>query len=318
LPFDQRENRRNAVFKYKARIAQIDRILNAPPPPSQYGRPVRRSQKGGLQLEEERQQLLFKVADLERADQGAIVLPSARPATADPGFWHDLETRFRELQPDALHDLQAEWISTAWNDAGEQWFISGGGNERTRKLFSWLAEKAAIRLGEPGGSAAVFHWLDLLKRDSPNFRRAFHGTSWDRGKATEHEGGRIERLCEASADYCLKLENEEMSRAAVPEHSELRATASVSAGERPYLKYRSLMRRAILTQLTINPDASDADICRALDSDGGVELPTRWKREPGDRLFFDAYSNARTRTKIETMISKVRLDMRKVGLLSPR
>jgi transposase-like protein len=78
------------------------------------------------------------------------------------------------------------------------------------------------------------------------------------------------------------------------------------------------MKRAILIQLSKEPTASAAEICRALDADGGEELTRQWKRQASDRSFSDAYSDAGTRTKIETMISKVRLDMRKHGLLPLR
>lgn len=79
--------------------------------------------------------------------------------------------------------------------------------------------------------------------------------------------------------------------------------------------YRSEIKRAILTQLALNPKATDGEICRGLDADGSVELPSGWKSKVSDRGFFDAYSDAVRRHKIEVTISKVRKDLRKQGLL---
>ncbi|MGP0018511.1 MAG: hypothetical protein ACLPHP_08085 [Candidatus Sulfotelmatobacter sp.] len=81
------------------------------------------------------------------------------------------------------------------------------------------------------------------------------------------------------------------------------------------LKYRSGVKLAILGALTRNPKATDAEICRALDSDGGEELPSNWKCRSSDRLFFGSYSNAQTRHKIENTISKVRRDLRERRLI---
>ena len=81
------------------------------------------------------------------------------------------------------------------------------------------------------------------------------------------------------------------------------------------LKYRSGLKRAILGVLTRNPDATDAEVCRVLDADGGEELPARWRGRKEDRLFFQAYANPTTKRKVEIAISKIRRDLRDRGLL---
>lgn len=81
------------------------------------------------------------------------------------------------------------------------------------------------------------------------------------------------------------------------------------------LKYRSGIKRAILGALTRNPTATDAEVCRLLDADGGEELPAGWRSRKEDRLFFGAYANQRTKRKIEIAISKIRRDLRDRGLL---
>ena len=126
----------------------------------------------------------------------------------DSESWREIEARFRELQTSGS-SLCAHWTSTAWNDAGEQWYLSGSRDKRLHTHFNWTAESAALRLGHSGGPSAVFFWLDLLRRDSPNFRQDVKGaTHLPDGAETRSEGGTIHRVCEASADYCLKLENE--------------------------------------------------------------------------------------------------------------
>jgi hypothetical protein len=80
--------------------------------------------------------------------------------------------------------------------------------------------------------------------------------------------------------------------------------------------YRSGLKRAILIQLTQNPNATDLEICRGVDADGSVELPASWKANRGDRSFVRAYSDRASRHKIEIAISKVRADLREAGLLS--
>jgi hypothetical protein len=83
-------------------------------------------------------------------------------------------------------------------------------------------------------------------------------------------------------------------------------------------KYRSELKRAVLIQLTQNPRATDNEICRGLDADGSVELPSSWRANRGDRSFTKAYLDAGLRRRIEITISKVRADLRERGLLDPR
>ena len=127
---------------------------------------------------------------------------------ADTESWRDIEARFRELQTSG-GNLCAHWISTSWNEAGEQWYLSGSRDKRLDTRFTWTAEHAVLKLGHSGGSSAAFLWLDLLRRDSPNFRGGGHlATRLADGPEIHAETGTIERICEASADYCLKLQNE--------------------------------------------------------------------------------------------------------------
>jgi hypothetical protein len=132
---------------------------------------------------------------------------------SDTDFWSDLERRFRALQPrDPKEDLVAQWISTKWDESGRQWFISGGSSRRTRTNFEWLAKRGVIGTGKRGGADDLSRWLNLLKRDSPHFLVDGNVASWPHGKLKQNETGRIERVCEASADYCVKLANDREDR----------------------------------------------------------------------------------------------------------
>lgn len=65
-PVDQRENLGNGILKKKARIVEIERILNRAPLTEYRGQPVHGGQNSRLRLEEERQHLLIAVAELEK------------------------------------------------------------------------------------------------------------------------------------------------------------------------------------------------------------------------------------------------------------
>jgi hypothetical protein len=189
LPFDQRQNLREAIIGKKARIAEIERTLNRPIPTSINGVRVHVSMNNRLRLERQRQELLFTLAEQERE----------------------------------LERLVGPYQTTV----------------------------------PPKGVVAA------ATVDTSNWR------------------------AQTSDSPLLK-------------------------------KYRSAIKRAILIQLTQKPDATDLEICRGLDADGGFELPVTWKNRPTNRLFADAYSDARQRNKIQATISKVRRDLRKPGLLSSR
>jgi hypothetical protein len=130
---------------------------------------------------------------------------------SDSAFWPNLADQFRLLRAQGGRALRADWISTAWNPQGDQWYLSGteGGKagRRVHARYKWLAEKAAVRLGHGGGPSALFFWLDRLKSESPNFRGGITLDSFLPDSSPTHaSGGVIEDLCEASADYCLKCE----------------------------------------------------------------------------------------------------------------
>jgi hypothetical protein len=81
------------------------------------------------------------------------------------------------------------------------------------------------------------------------------------------------------------------------------------------LDYRSELKRAVSLVWVINPRATDLDICRRLDADGGVDLPSALNNGGRDRLFVSAYKDPLRRHRLEVTFSRVRKDMRDKGLL---
>jgi hypothetical protein len=85
--FDHDENLRNAILQKKARVAEIERILNRPPLAKYRGQPVHGGQNWRLRLEEERQHLLIAVLELERElerlNQAGISRGSSTPTNSD-------------------------------------------------------------------------------------------------------------------------------------------------------------------------------------------------------------------------------------------
>ena len=79
---------------------------------------------------------------------------------------------------------------------------------------------------------------------------------------------------------------------------------------------RSELRRVISLQLAKNRSATDLEIIRALDADGEVEFPSKWKENNQNRSFESAYrKDKQIRGRLQSTFSKVRSVMRKLGQL---
>jgi hypothetical protein len=76
--------------------------------------------------------------------------------------------------------------------------------------------RAAAELGHTDIPSSVSFWLDLPRRDGTGFET---GTMHD-GLATV-EFGKLSYLCDLSADLCLKLETEEVSKDFAPDVRDL-------------------------------------------------------------------------------------------------
>jgi hypothetical protein len=134
-------------------------------------------------------------------------------AREDTAFWGALEARFRALHEEQLQNRNKAGLHAVWRPDpgdGDPWYL-GGGPDDIRTMFEWLAERAAVRLAQPGGRNAVFFWLDLLKRESPHYRPV-NSSHVVKGKETSWESGTIQLVCMASAEYCIKCETDELER----------------------------------------------------------------------------------------------------------
>jgi hypothetical protein len=71
-----------------------------------------------------------------------------------------------------------------------------------------MVPRAASALSDPDSSDLLIAWLEALRLKSGNFKLGRDGIEQnaDGSEGTYHLTGTIERICEASADYCRELE----------------------------------------------------------------------------------------------------------------
>ena len=149
-------------------------------------------------------------------------------------FWRRAAKRFRRLQavppqPGEVHrarhnGLCAWWRPGGWDDGKPYHFFDDGddieANRNIERLFKIVAESAAVELGHPGsGEAAVFTWLDHLRRAGIYVTSSTEG-SWI-----------IHRVCDASAEYCLKCETDVRTGVKAPERALEESAVSPSLAE---------------------------------------------------------------------------------------
>jgi hypothetical protein len=240
-------------------------------------------------------------------------------------IWHGFHVEFKALAEEELrkdpNNRGDRWLRaylTRDDETGEEWHVSAGVDEGFRARFEVLATRAGITLrAQVLTIPPLEFWLHAL------FENLLEDRSAELFAANKETGGIILRVCEASATYCARLEKTALGQPVGAEVQTLQnesTTAQREGGEpqarvAPKVSYASGIKRAIALVLSITPDASDLQICRHFDEDGMVELPESWTT--GDnRLFELAYKDPRHRPKVEKMISKVRTDMRRKGLLS--
>jgi len=148
-----------------------------------------------------------------------------------------------------------------------------------------------------------------LRRDCWKLRKDFLGLAYEKWKnyaATEilKGGEKTERILNSFAVY---------DQGVVREFS---TEPSGSAGVTPTLKrapkrYRSELKRNVLTTLIQNPSASDRQVCQSVDEQG-------YRHKSGESLENIYKNQEASKNSIEATIGKVRSDMQKAGILPLR
>ena len=90
-----------------------------------------------------------------------------------------------------------------------------------------------------------------------------------------------------------------------------------SQGEPP--RYRSALKRAILDELVKEPNASAREICCRIDAkDSPAVAPAKWRVNKEDRCLLSIYeAGGDRRAKLESVVSKVRSDLKDVSQRRP-
>ena len=116
---------------------------------------------------------------------------------ADSNLWRDFAAQFEALsRPHA--DVRGTWQHVVSSGVSGDWRLDGDAPLRIR--FEALARRAATELPIKRSTDLLIAWLEALREDGRDFR------FWD-SFPTGYVIGNIDRLCEASANFCRKLES---------------------------------------------------------------------------------------------------------------
>jgi hypothetical protein len=201
---------------------------------------------------------------------------------SDASMWRSLRSEFKALASEELvldpGNRRDRWLRAYVDykyvkcDFGT-WHISSGPNEDFRASFETLATRTGVSLGSPQGADPLEFWLhhlflDLLKHKSDQLFAA-----------KENEGGIILRVCEASATYCARLEQQAL-KASSDGSSQLRmrvAEVSPTTKLADAAKFPTMTVPEVMEVLRI----SRASVYRYL-SEGRLDRPGLNKR-PGKK-----------------------------------
>jgi hypothetical protein len=149
-------------------------------------------------------ELLETAESVGKAESG---LP-ANKGDADADFWRDLGDSFRALDP--LGILWFDWDCPTGDKSQGNWRLAGTPDIRPKNQFMDLATLAGSAIAENKDSDPLKAWLDALREHSPNFESGPHDYYLDDKPdgtgAQKILCGLLHRVCEASADYCRRLE----------------------------------------------------------------------------------------------------------------
>jgi DNA-binding XRE family transcriptional regulator len=127
-------------------------------------------------------------------------------ATSD--FWQSLASQFQ-----ALHDfhgtLRFDWHYQVGGGAVGQWRPAGTASGSICSHFESLARRAAVEIPNKETSDLLIAWLEALRQDGSNFIMGPYliEKNEDGSEAAHYLTGSIYDACEASANFCRKLES---------------------------------------------------------------------------------------------------------------
>jgi hypothetical protein len=195
-----------------------------------------------------------------------------------------------------------------------------------------MQDHSNVPQGEEELDEVIFSWRAprLIRMDPAGNARYDAGTVWEREdestsqRLLEAQGKMFVLSCHSDLERIADMAHVQLAKRPIrsgtpsPEKSS-KANAGRATGpnHKPTasLDYRSELKRAVSLILVIIPGATDLDICRRLDADGGVNLPSALTNAGRDRLFVAAYKDPQRRHRLEVTFSRVRKDMRDKGLL---
>jgi hypothetical protein len=238
-----------------------------------------------------------------------IALKQAGTIRAAPVHWSSLQTTDLIEREDRLVE---NWIKSVCDKRNDQ--HTNIDEEFIAKIVfrtDWRAPRWLIM--QPNGNArydSSASWDRMNEVDTKRILRYMRENRWILLlEAT------LKDVVGSAYEILAKRADSSQSERSENARKPVNATTLTNTPKPLLLKYRSGIKRAILRALTDNPVATDAQVCRSLDADGGEELPAGWRRRKDDRSFFDAYANPETKRKVEIAISKIRRDLRDRKLL---
>jgi hypothetical protein len=126
--------------------------------------------------------------------------------------WREVAAQFSKIRRQGGDQLVANWNPEGWNKQGDPWYLSGIDGARVHENFKWAAERAAVLLGQKPTPSSLFFWLDLLRKESPDYQRE-KLAEYRNGIEVEVDIGIIRSVCRASEEYCFKLETQYIANA---------------------------------------------------------------------------------------------------------
>lgn len=104
--------------------------------------------------------------------------------------------------------LRADGQYTIGSGEAWRWHLTGGANEFIRDTFEALARRGAFESAPAGTPDLLVAWLEAIRKAHIDFRADMIGTEEDAEgrKGMQYMFGTIDRLGEASAILCRKLE----------------------------------------------------------------------------------------------------------------